>query len=369
MYLEPHQIELRKVVRDFLDDLLPEPEVRRLMATPSGFDDATWRRLATEVGICGLATPAALGGSGGSFIDVGVVLQEMGAALAGLPYYSTVVLAQSLLLAHPDDDVARRWLPQLAAGEIRATVAITEPAGRWDQAGITMSAHRAGSGWRLDGLKSYVLDGYTADLLLVAARTAAGVSLFAVPPGTTGVTRFPLATLDQTRKQARVEFSDASAELVGAEGAAWPPLSTMLDHAAIGLAAEQLGGGERVLAMTVDYARTRIQFDRPIGSFQAIKHRCAEMLLDLETTRSAAHYGLEAAASGSPELPRVAHLVKAHCSEAYVAIASSAIQVHGGIGFTWEHPSHLYLKRAKSSELLFGDGRYHREMLATRLGM
>jgi alkylation response protein AidB-like acyl-CoA dehydrogenase len=369
MPLDSHQAELRKVVREFLDDLLPEPEVRRLMATETGFAEATWRRLAAELGVCGLAVPTEHGGAGGSFADVGVVLREMGATLAGLPYFSTVVLAQPLLLAYPDDAVTRTWLPRLASGEARAAVAFTEPSGRWDEDGITMSARHDGAGWRLDGIKSYVLDGHTADLVLVAARTAHGVSLFTVEPSAPGVTRTPLATLDQTRKQARIEFAGTPAELIGVEGAGWPALSLMLCHAAIGLAAEQLGGAEHVLEVTVAYARTRIQFDRPIGSFQAVKHRCAEMLLDLETTRAAAHHGLDAASNGSADLPQIAHLVKAHCSEAYVAIAASAIQVHGGIGFTWEHPAHLYLKRAKSSEQLFGDGRYHREQLANRLGM
>ena len=195
------------------------------------------------------------------------------------------------------------------------------------------------------------------------------MSLFAVEGSAPGLVRTPLATMDQTRKQARLEFSSTPARLIGQEGAAGPVVQHTLDLAAVALAAEQVGGAQRCLDMAVDYAKTRIQFGRPIGSFQAIKHKCADMLLEVESAKSAAYYGGWAAAEDSDELPVVASLAKSYCSEAYFHAASENIQIHGGIGFTWEHDAHLYFKRAKSSELLLGDPSYHRELLAQRIGI
>jgi alkylation response protein AidB-like acyl-CoA dehydrogenase len=208
-----------------------------------------------------------------------------------------------------------------------------------------------------------------ADLLVVAARTGAGVSLFTVAGDASGLSRQSLNTMDQTRKQAKLTFDNTPATLVGTDGAGWGTMSTVLDLAAIALAAEQVGGAQFVLDMAVQYAKDRVQFGRPIGSFQAIKHKCADMLLEVESAKSAAYYGLWCASELNDELPSVASLAKAYCSEAYFHAAAENIQIHGGIGFTWEHPAHLYFKRAKSSELLFGDPAYHREQLAQRIGL
>ncbi len=215
----------------------------------------------------------------------------------------------------------------------------------------------------------FVIDGHVANLIVVAARTPKGVSLFAVQGDAAGLTRTPLPTMDQTRKQARLEFSGTPAVLIGADGGAEAGLAKTLDLAAVALAAEQVGGAQRVLDASVDYAKTRIQFGRPIGSFQAIKHKCADMLLEVESAKSAAYYAAWAAAEDSDELPVVASLAKSYCSEAYFHSAAENIQIHGGIGFTWEHPAHLYFKRAKSSELFLGDPSYHRELLAQRIGI
>ena len=215
----------------------------------------------------------------------------------------------------------------------------------------------------------FVLDGHVADLLIVAARTDAGVSLFGVDGDASGVTRTALATMDQTRKQAKIELDGAQGTLVGTDGGGWDILSTVLDLAAVGLAAEQVGGAQACLDMAVEYAKVRVQFGRPIGSFQAIKHKCADMLLEVESAKSAAYYGMWCASEMNDELPSTASLAKAYCSEAYFHAAAENIQIHGGIGFTWEHPAHLYFKRAKSSELLFGDPTYHREQLAERIGI
>ena len=236
-------------------------------------------------------------------------------------------------------------------------------------AGITMEATNSGDGYTLSGTKSFVLDGATANLILVAARTNGKVSLFAVDGDASGLTRTPLSTMDQTRKQAKLDFDNTPARLIGTEGEGASVLDKVFDLIVVGLAAEQVGGAQKVLEMAVEYAKVRVQFGRPIGSFQAIKHKCADMLLEVESAKSAAYYGLWCASELNDELPSVASLAKAYCSEAYFHAAAENIQIHGGIGFTWEHPAHLYFKRAKSSELLFGDPTYHREKLAQRIGI
>jgi alkylation response protein AidB-like acyl-CoA dehydrogenase len=363
------QEELRKSVRRFLEDKSPETEVRRLMETTEGYDPAVWSQMAQQLGLQGLAIPEEFGGSGFTYVELIVVLEEMGRALLCAPYFSTVALAANTLLSSGDDSAKKEYLPGIASGETIATLAITEPAGKWDEAGITLAATGSGDSWTLNGTKSFVIDGHTAGLILVAARTPAGVSLFAVPGDAPGLTRTPLATMDQTRKQAKLEFAGTPARLVGTDGSGWATLSKTLDLAAVALAAEQVGGGQKVLEMSVEYAKVRVQFGRPIGSFQAIKHKCADMLLEVESAKSAAYYAGWAAAEDSDELPVVASLAKAYCSDAYFHAAAENIQIHGGIGFTWEHPAHLYFKRAKSSELYLGDPTYHRELLAQRIGL
>ncbi len=363
------QEELRTAVRRFLADKSPETEVRRLMATTEGYDPAVWSQMADQLGLQSLTIPEEYGGSGFSYVELIVVLEEMGAALLCAPYFSTVALAANALLTSGDDSAKGYLLPGLASGETIGTLALTEDNGRWDFSGIELRATKTGDGWALDGHKSYVLDGHTAGLILVAGRTDAGVSLFGVQGDADGLVRTPLPTMDQTRKQARLEFSSTPAWLIGTEGGAEAGLTATLDLAAVALAAEQVGGAQRVLDTAVEYAKNRIQFGRPIGSFQAIKHKCADMLLEVESAKSAAYYAGWAAAEGSDELPVVASLAKSYCSEAYFHAAAENIQIHGGIGFTWEHSAHLYFKRAKSSELLFGDPAYHRELLAQRIGI
>ena len=279
------------------------------------------------------------------------------------------MLAAQTLLHSGDDAAKKELLPGIASGETIATLAFTEPNGKWDESGITATAAKAGDGWTIDGTKMFVLDGHTAGLIIVAAKTDAGVSLFTVTADASGLTRTPLSTMDQTRKQAKLEFSGTPASLLGTEGEGWNVLERVLDLAAVALAAEQVGGAQFVLEMAVQYAKDRVQFGRPIGSFQAIKHKCADMLLEVESAKSAAYYAGWCASELNDELPSVASLAKAYCSEAYFHATAENIQIHGGIGFTWEHPAHLYFKRAKSSELLFGDPTYHRELLAQRIGI
>ena len=369
------QDQLRDFVRDFLADKSPESAVREQMDTERGYDPDVWDQMADQMGLQGLAIPEAYGGQGFSFVEQVIVLEEMGRALLCAPYFSSVVLAANALLACDDEEARKAHLPDIASGQRRGALAFTEESGRWDESGIAMAASGSGSGangagaWRLDGTKMYVLDGHTADLLVVAACTGSGVSLFTVEADAAGLTRTPLSTMDQTRKQAKLTFDGVEASLLGAEGGGWPVLERVLDLAAVALAAEQVGGAQMCLDMAVEYAKVRVQFGRPIGSFQAIKHKCADMLLQVESAKSAAYYAGWCAAEMNDELPQVASMAKSYCSEAYFHAAAENIQIHGGIGFTWEHPAHLYFKRAKSSELLFGDPTYHRELLAQRIGI
>ena len=339
------------------------------METTNGYDRAVWRQMAEQLGLQGLAIPEEYGGSGYGYVELIVVLEEMGRSLLCAPYFSTVALAANLLLSSGDSAAKSEYLPGLASGEKIGTVALAEASGRWDEAGVTLEAAGSGDSWTLTGEKLYVLDGHTANLVLVAARTVSGVSVFAVEAGAPGFVAEAMPTMDQTRKQARLQFDGTPARLVGIDGQGWAAISKMLDLAAVGLAAEQVGGAQFVLDMAVEYAKIRVQFGRPIGSFQAIKHKCADMLLEVESAKSAAYYGGWAAAEDSDELAVVASLAKSYCSEAYFHATAENIQIHGGIGFTWEHPAHLYFKRAKSSELLFGDPTYHRELLAQRIGI
>ncbi|MFE7840458.1 acyl-CoA dehydrogenase family protein [Streptomyces sp. NPDC057474] len=366
------QDELRKVVRSFLAKYSDEVAVRRLAADPRGHDPAVWRRMATELGLQGLAVPEEYGGSGFGYVDLGIVFEEAGRALLCGPYLATVALAAEALLRCADEQARRDLLPGIASGETMATLALTEDSGRWDEPAIRLTARdTTTAGWQLTGAKTYVPDGHLADLILVAARTPGGIGLFAVDAAhAPGLTRTPLPTLDQTRKQARLEFTATPARLIGAEDTAWPALARALATASVLLAAEQVGGAAAALDAAVDYAKIRVQYGRPIGSFQGIKHKCADMLVEIESARSAAYGGLWALDAGDEtEIGIAAALAQAFCSEAFTKVAGDSIQVHGGIGFTWEHPAHLYFKRAKSSEALLGTPSYHRELLAARLGI
>jgi alkylation response protein AidB-like acyl-CoA dehydrogenase len=336
---------LRSRVRAFLAEVSPPAEVRRLMEDERGFDLDVWLRLAADHDLLALE----------GWPDRAVVLEEAGRVLLCAPYLATVTAAPFL----PED-----VRDAITGGLCIVTLALAEASGRWDAGGVTTRAVRTpGGGWRLEGEKSYVVDGCAADVLVVSARPdgAGDVALFQVEGGAPGVDREPLATVDPTRRQARLRLSAAPARrLVGSPGAA-------VDLSAMALAAEQVGGAERALEMAVEHAGRRVQFGRPIGSFQAVKHLCAEMLLELESARAAAVHA--ATIAGSGDLAEAAAVAKVCCSEAYVRIATDSLHVHGGLGFTWDHDAHLYLRRARSSLHLFGDPRHHRERLARHLGL
>jgi alkylation response protein AidB-like acyl-CoA dehydrogenase len=361
------QNELRRAVRRFLQDRSPETEVRRLMETVTGYDPLVWKQMADQLGLQSVTIPEAYGGSGLSCVELAIILEEMGGALLCAPYFATVALATNALLAAGDESAKAEYLPGICSGETIGTLAFTEDGGSWDLASVSLEARENADGWKLTGRKMFVLDGLVANLLLVVGRDPAGLSLFAVRSDAAGLVRTPLDTIDQTRKQARLELDDTPARLIGPPGCAQPGLSKTLDLAAAALAAEEVGGAQRCLDAAVQYAKTRIQFGRPIGSFQAIKHKCADMLVEVESARSAAYYAAWAAEDDTHELPVVASLAKSYCSEAYLNAATQNIQIHGGMGFTWEHPAHLYYRRARSSELMLGDPAYHRELLLQRL--
>ncbi len=378
----PEQEEFRQSLRRFLADKSPAAEVRRLMETDAGYDPQVWKQLADQLGLQGLAIPEEFGGSGATPVELGIAFEEMGRVLLCAPFFSTVGLAAQALLAAGDDQAKRDYLPRIADGSLLATVAVTEADGRWDLAAVRMSAvpdsDATGTAdspgepgaFRLDGTKMFVVDGHIAQVLLVVARTGGGLGLFAVDASAEGVVRTPLQTLDMTRKLARLEFTQAPARLVSGPGDATAALTRALDLALTALTAEQVGGAQRCLDMAVDYAKIRMQFGRPIGSFQAIKHKLAEMLLEVESAKSAAYHAAGSAAeASSDELGVAAAVAKAYCSEAYFHVAAETIQVHGGIGFTWEHGAHLYFRRAKSSQLFLGDEHYHRERFAVLTGI
>ncbi|MBK6961144.1 MAG: acyl-CoA/acyl-ACP dehydrogenase [Gammaproteobacteria bacterium] len=364
------QEQIRTVVRRFLAEQSPTTEIRRLMATDQGWERAAWQRLSGELGLTGVHIPEAYGGQGLGFVELGIVLEEMGRALLCAPYFASVVLAANAILNAGSEDQKQALLPGIATGETVATLAFTENNGLWDSAGVALTATPAGDGYRLSGVKSFVLDGHTADLIIVLARApgssgATGLSFFSVRGDAAGLDRRLLKSVDGTRKLARLTFDNVPADLLGEEGAA-APFATTLDQAAVCLANEMVGGAEQLRQSALDYVMMRMQFGRPIASFQAIKHKCADMLVEVELAKSAAYCAAEAAAENDPELPALASLAKACAADAFMQTARETIQLHGGIGFTWDNDTHLWFKRAKSSEVFLGSPTYHRELLMQR---
>ncbi|NUU25628.1 MAG: acyl-CoA/acyl-ACP dehydrogenase, partial [Streptomycetaceae bacterium] len=369
------QQEIRRALRDALDKQSDSPAVRAAMVSEHGFDAKVWRRLCEQTGLAGLGIPEQYGGVGLSFAEVVIALEEMGRALYPSPFLASAVMAASALVHSGDEAACGDHLPGIAEGATTATLALAEPGSR-DVAAVSLTATATSDGGhRLDGVKTHVVDGALADIVLVAARLDGEVALFAVPGDAPGLTRTQLPVLDQTRRQARLDFSDTPARLIGTPGAHTEAvLERVRQLTEIAIAAESVGGAGRCLDMTVEYAKIRVQFGRAIGSFQALKHRCADMYVQLETARSALYYAawtaveaesaglvIDPSAPGAGELPLMAPLAMTTATEAYRALAEETIQLHGGVGFTWEHDAHLYLKRATTSALLFGQRTRQRE--------
>jgi len=366
-FTDEHE-ELRATIRAFLQEVSDEQAVREQMASERGYRPEVWTQLAEQLGLAGLIIPEEHGGAGFTAVELLIAMEEMGRALYCGPYLGTSVCAASALLGCADEATQKELLAGIAAGTTIVSVAHAEPNGRWDLDGLEMRARAKGDGFELDGRKAWVLDGHSADVLLVAAKTDAGLELFRVDAGAEGMSRSLVPSLDLTRKLAHVEFAATPARRVSS-GDQTAALTRVLAITAAALAAEQVGGAQACLEMSTDYAKTRLQFGRPIGSYQAIKHKCADMLVAVEFAKSAAYNALFSAAADEADFLESAALAKAYCSEAYFHAAGDTIQIHGGMGFTWEHPAHLYFKRAKASELLFGDAAHHREVLAGLVGI
>jgi alkylation response protein AidB-like acyl-CoA dehydrogenase len=368
---------LRATARKFFENECASEFVRARMAEPAGVTDDFWAKLA-EQGWLGLIYPEEYGGTGLGFVDLTVLMEEMGRSVMPGPFFSTVLLGGLTILEAGSAAQKTEWLGRISAGQAKATLAFTEPNARWDAAAVTATARESGGAFTLSGTKLFVPDAHLADILVVVARTREGqrpeegLSLFLVPRGARGVEVKLLPTMDQTRKLCEVTFADVTVgadALLGPKNGAWAPLSRVLDRATVALCAEMCGGAQRVLDMTTEYAKIRIAFGKPIGSYQGVKHKAADMLVEIENAKSLTYYAAWAVDENVPEAPLAASMAKAYVSDAFRRAAGTGIQLHGGIGFTWEHDLHLYFKRAKSSEFTFGDGTWHRERVAQLINL
>lgn len=363
-------VELRKTVRRFLERLAPEEAVRRWIDTEHRYDAELWIRMAQELGLQGLAIPETAGGFGFGVEETTIVFEELGRAMIPSPFFATVALAAQLLVELEDPVAMGVYLPSIAAGTLIATVALAESTGSWapETLGETTASEGA-DGWTVTGTKYVVLNADSAGLILVVVGDAdGGTSVFAVDPTSPGIEIEVLETLDLTSRQATVRFTEAPAVLVGDAGGAGQAVGRMLDLAALALAADVTGAADHLMQVTLDYAKLRYQFGRPIGSYQAIKHKLAEMAVDVERMGSVVRGAASEAANAGADFPVLADMAKIVCGEASFRVAAETIQVHGGIGFTWEHPAHLYLRRVKGNEYLLGSPAAHRESLLRKLG-
>lgn len=368
--LTEEQEMLRQTTRQFLTDRVPTTVVREMADSETGFDSALWQSGA-ELGWHSLAIPEEYGGAGYTFAELSVVLEEMGRSLYPGPFLSTVVMAANAILLAGRDSQKKELLPGIAMGESVMTMALFEgPRGAgFDD--ISMAASRDGDMWVLDGVKQHVLFGHVAGTIITAALTPGGLSFFLVPAEADGLVAEHIDTLDATRKQATLTFSGvrlADDAMLGEEGSAGPVLEQVLRMASIALALEQVGGAQWCLETSVEHAQTRFQFGRAIGSFQAIKHRLADMLVSTEHAKSAAYHAARVV-DDADEVLVAAPLAKSVASDTYLTAASDTIQILGGTGFTWEHDTHLYFKRAKSTALMFGGVRHQRRLLADAIGI
>jgi alkylation response protein AidB-like acyl-CoA dehydrogenase len=368
---------LRDTARRFLESECNTRFVRERMAEPAAVTDEFWQKLA-EHGWLGIVYPEEEGGSGLGLVDVVVLMEEMGRAVMPGPFLSTVLLGGAAVGEAGTQAQRQQWLPQIAAGKAKAALAWTEPNLQWDAAGIALQARETGGGYTLSGTKLFVGDAHLADILVVAARTRDGstmedgISLFLVTKDTPGLTTTILPTIDETRKLCEVRFDNVLlplAALLGEKHEGWAPFSRVVTRATVALAAEMCGGAQQVLDMTVAYAKIRIAFGKPIGSYQGVKHQAADMLVAIENAKSLTYYAAWAVDQGLDEAPLAVSMAKAAASDMARKVAGTGIQLHGGIGMTWEHDLQLYFKRAKASEVAFGDANWHRERVARLMSL
>src|SRR6266851_350422 len=362
------QVMLRNLTREFLTRESTPRAVRTLMEEPRGFSDATWQQM-SEMGLPGLAIDPGYGGQGLGMVELALVLEEMGRAAYPGPFFATSVLAASAIAAGGQPNQLARFLPDIAQGRTKATLALIVDALSWAGSGVRMTAERRGNEFVLNGTKRFVPFAQAADLILVVARTSSGsaddgTTVFALPADAAGLRQVPNVEMDHTSKTSTLMFDGvavAADAVIGEVDRGWVVIGPTLQRAAIGASAEMLGAARRCMEMSVEYAKVRQQFGQPIGAFQAIKHACAEMLLEVENAHGATYYAAWALDAGSPDAALAASVAKAYVGDASRKVCGSSIQVHGGIGFTWEYDLHLYVKRAKHFEPLYGDADFHRE--------
>ncbi len=368
---------LRDATRRFLDNECPSSFVRKMMEDDSAHATEMWKKVA-EQGWPAILIDEAHGGVGGSFLDMVVILEEMGRSLLPGPFLATALLGTPAILAGGSDEQKNAILPGVAAGETVLSLALAEKSGRYDAGGVALAATPKGEDFLLSGEKFFVPDAHVADQLVVVARTGQGatvedgLSLFVVDAKAPGVTVTQLKTVDMTRRQCHVAFQDVAvpaAQVLGQVGAGWPIVQRTLDQAMAGLCAEMVGTGQQALDMAVAYAKERVQFGKPIGSFQAVKHKCVDMMVQVENARSLTYYAAWTVDENVPEARQAVPMAKAYCSDMCKTVTSEAIQVHGGIGFTWEHDMHLFYRRGLASEAAFGSAPVHREVVAQELNL
>lgn len=369
------QEALREATRKFLDNECPTTFVRKMMADDTAHSTELWKKIA-QLGWLGIMVPEDFGGAGGSFLDLVVILEETGKSLLPGPFFATALLGTTAILAGGSDVQKSALLPKIAEGTHVVTLALAEKSGRYDAAGVTLAAQAKGNDFTLSGEKMFVPDAHVADQIIVAARTGGsgedGITLFLVDAKAPGVTITQLKTVDMTRRQCHVAFQDvavARAQVLGEVGKGWSVLRRVLDQAMAGLSAEMVGTGQKALDMAVSYAKERVQFGKPIGSFQAVKHKCVDMMVQVENARSLTYYAAWTVDENTEEARQAVPMAKAYCSDMCKTVSSEAIQVHGGIGFTWEHDMHLFYRRGLASEAAFGSAPTHREVVARTLNL
>jgi len=359
------QVLLKNSVRAALEEHCKSSHVRAMAEDGKGYSDELWGEMG-KLGWLGLPFPEEHGGAGLGLVELAIVLEEMGRAAYPGPFFSTVVLGGLGLMLGGSAEQKDKWLPAIASGRARMTAALLEEHLDWDPASTTASATKSGSGWILSGVKRFVPWAHVADVILVPARSAEGLSLFLLDPKSVGVTLSPMKGIDLTNRwsELRLDKVAVGAEaIMGQPGGAASLLESLLRRAAVCASAEMLGAARRCLDMSVEYVKVREQFGQPIGSFQAIRHRCAEMLLEAENAHAAVYYAAWALTAGAEDAAVASSICKSYVNEAARRVCGDAIQVHGGIGFTWEYDLHLYMKRAKALEPLYGDTEYHRELI------
>jgi alkylation response protein AidB-like acyl-CoA dehydrogenase len=362
---------LRDAAKRFLADNCPTTFVRKTMADATAHDKDFWKKL-VELGWPGLLIPEQFGGQGGSFLDMTVVIEEAGKALLPGPFFTSALLGATLLLEGGSDQQKKDILPRMASGEFIGTLALAEASGRFDADGIQLKATKSGNEYTISGEKFFVPDAHVANGMATAVRTSGsgekGITILTVPTNTKGVTITQLKTVDMTRRLCHVKFDNVKVSgTLGKEGEGWPILRRVLDVATAALSAEMVGTAQKALDMSVDYAKTRVQFGKPIGSFQAVKHKCVDMMVAVENARSLTYYACWAVDEKNAEAATAVPMAKAYASDMAKNVTSEAIQVHGGIGFTWEHDMHLFHRRALAGEANFGNAPVHRENVARAL--